>query len=260
MTEVEFKPYIKKDVAEITPQKRTLDNIKKEQKVNEQLELLKDTIHNIDFNQKPDFVPFKHENYIFDVVSDPYELIEAFKLRLLAYSHPDVGFMNPELFPLGLEFDEFDKVSTHFYARNLENNKMCCYIRLIRDTDLGLHMKIDVSDYREKYKIAEVSRSLLYPRDQPKYVYKNVLNNLKLFAKQKGIEKIVGESPINLMKLFTRLDGPPMSPYPLESNPKKNPYRTWHVREKTGWDCKKDITLYGNIIHLDHMKMNDLRR
>lgn len=218
-----------------------LDLDLRQKKLAEQLELLCKILKNICFEEKPHFLPFVKDKYLFDMVSEPYELIESFRLRFLSYSSEDTAYINPKLFPLGLELDKYDQVSTHFYARNLENNKMCGYIRMINDTSLGLQLeiKLDIYDYRSKYKICEVSRYTTYPRHQP-IIRKMLLENLKRYAKEKGVEKILGEGRLVYKQFFDSVGSVPM-----------RPFRSWKLRDKEEWGSQKDEIIYGNVIHLN---------
>ncbi len=217
-----------------------LNKNRKQELLLEQTKLLNCIVKDMEYHEKPDFLPFTKDNYFFDIVSDPYELIEAFRLRYLAYGSEDTSYIDSELFPLDMEFDIYDKNSTHFFARNIKNNNLCGYLRLIHDTGVGLQLekRIDISDYREKYNICELSRYISYPRGLT--VFRVLLDNLKRFAGELGIEKILGEAPTRNKKAFSIMGGVPMEPY-----------REWRLNDKKEWNSPIEEKIYGLVIHLD---------
>ena len=217
------------------------ENKKREQ---DQISLLGTILDNIEYS-KIDFMHFKKGPYLFHSVSSHSELLKAFNFRLFVYSHPENRYIDKALFPTGFEFDKYDMVSTHFYAINMDTETICGYIRLINDTPTGLQIEkeLDVSDYRDSYKISEISRYISHPKKQP-FVRDGIHNALKRFAKQAGIEKIVGESREKYIEFFKSIGSVPMEPY-----------RTWNIENRgSDWGIKlKDEKMYGNVIHTDQI-------
>ena len=134
-------------------------------KLADQKERLQDILANIKYPIQPDFLPFKDGVYFFDIVTDTATLLEAFRLRFLAYSDAPVGYIKPEQFenfPLGIEFDKYDGAAFHFYARSIETGRLCGNLRYIEDTPLGLQIdeNLDISAYRGRYRLCEMSRMI----------------------------------------------------------------------------------------------------
>lgn len=206
------------------------------------LELLFDILNNIKFPEIPDFLPLAiDEKYFFNIITDKKTLIDAFRLRFLAYSDQEVGYINAKKFPLGIEFDIYDKVSVHIYAKNLETEKLCGYMRMIKDTPMGLQLEthFDISDYRKSFKICEGSRFISYPRRQP-LVSRTLYEILKKIVKHNGIQKLLGESRLAQKNFFDKLGQVPMEPF-----------RSWELHKKKEWGVKRKDIIYGSIAQID---------
>ena len=233
------------ELAAALVRERTPAMVVEREKLVDQKKKLYDIVRNINYPKRPDFLPFvKDGTYFFDVVTEPSTLLEVFRLRFLAYTHPDVGYIRPENFgnfPLGVEFDKYDVAGIHFFARNPANGQLCGNLRMIEDTPLGLQAdeNMDLFDYRSRYRICEMSRMISYPRGQSE-MNKVLIENFKRFARQMGIQKIVGSSRVEQEDFFTRKVGM----VPME------PRRTYKLSDKIQWGAQPD-EMYGNIIHLD---------
>jgi N-acyl amino acid synthase of PEP-CTERM/exosortase system len=93
---------------------------------------------------------------------------EVYKLRYQVYCK-EVGGLNPDLYPEGLEFDEYDTRSAHYLIRHRKSGIYAATVRLIlpdvNDRNklfpIELHSRIDnyaVVEHIPRNKLAEVSR------------------------------------------------------------------------------------------------------
>ena len=211
------------------------------QRLREQILILSEILASIQFPERPAFLPYQVDHYSFNIATNERELLETFKLRFIAYSPPEVAYINPANFPLGLEFDIYDKVSIHFYARDIITGLLCGTSRMVEDSPLGLQVEkgLNILDYRQHYKVCEMSRMISYPRRQP-VVNRNLIAIVKRIARERGIEKIVGESRLAQKNYFDRIGFVPMVPF-----------RSWNLRDKKVWGSEREEIVYGNILHLD---------
>ena len=117
----------------MTPSIETLAEVEllTEDKKIQQQSILEEILDSIQFPQKPDFLPFIKDNNYFNIITNQEELLEAFRLRFVAYS--EAGYINPNNYPLGMEFDKYDAASVHFLARSLATGNTVGYVRLILD-------------------------------------------------------------------------------------------------------------------------------
>jgi len=178
------------------------------------------------------------QDLCFDVLTDPVDLMQAFKLRYRAYS--DCGYINPGDFPLELEVDRFDDRAVHFIARREWSGEIVGYTRLLLGKPAQLEEMLDVSDYRTRYRnsICEMSRLIVYPKGQ-RYVGRGLRNIALRWAEAAGIACIVGISLERDEEFFARLQFLPMEPR------RRCRYIGHHFRLLVGrW-------LYGNYFDVD---------
>lgn len=205
-----------------------------------QLLLLQDVVSNITFPKVPEYLPETHENYSLEVVGDLYTLLQTFQLRYRVYTDPQNEYINPALYPLGLEFDQYDKVSTHLFVRNIEDGKLCGLTRIIPDTDLGLQLEqhLDIEDYRKNNVICESSRYISHPPGQ-KWVGKALFDMTNRIARDQGVEKVLVEGTWSDKDRHKKIGVQRMEPF-----------RCWHLSEKESWKSEKDEIIYGMVIPL----------
>ncbi len=215
---------------------------KADEKVIKQQRLLDWILSSIHYSKKPDFLPFIADGNIFDVVTNPEELLEAFRLRFVAYG--EAGYIRHENYPLRMEFDKYDAVSVHFLARSLETRQLIGYARLILDTQLELHIDdlVDISDYRTNYRICEMSRMISYPKGQP-HVNRRIRYSTYMWAQMIGANKIVGISLERDKARFDKILFVPMEPY-----------RTCDFSDETNFQPLISGRMYGNVFHLTQNK------
>lgn len=208
------------------------------QKRNEHQGKLAKLLDSIEYPRQPDFLPLVADNIHYDVVTNSNEMLKAFSLRFSAYTENNL--IMSEDFPLEKEFDRNDNVSVHFFAKDLETDKLVGCTRLILDTrsHLQIDETLDISDYRSAYKICEMSRLICYPGGQP-----NMSRRIRFiafkWAQMLGIQKIVGISPERQKAYFDKILFIPMQPYRGEI------YSGSHFRPLVS------TPLYGNVFPLD---------
>lgn len=118
------------------------------------------TIKKIVFNEV-------NHNFEFKVATKPDELLEALRLRFLSYSNE--GFIDPNYFSEGLEYDKYDKNAIILFVRNLETNNLHACVRLVLDFGMGLPLEefVHIDDFRTEDKIiSEISRLISLPKGQ----------------------------------------------------------------------------------------------
>jgi hypothetical protein len=157
------------------------------------------------------WLPMHWQNLRFEVLTDPADLIQAFKLRYLAYS--ECGFISPDDFPLGLEVDRFDDRAVHFIARCESSGEVVGYTRLLMGKPAQMEDLLDISDYRFRYNdcICEMSRLIVYPKGQ-RYVGRGLRNVAFRWADEAGVACIVGISLERAEEFFKKLQFLPMEP------------------------------------------------
>ena len=156
------------------------------------------------------FAPFEKAGMVFDVINSEEVLLEAFRLRYKAYL--EVGYINPANFPLKMEFDIYDIASIHFIARDKEG-ELAGYVRVIMDTklDLPTGALVDISDYRKRYAICEISRNISYPRHQPE-MNRKIRWMAYQWAEYFGIEQMIGISLVDNKGWFDHNHIEPLDP------------------------------------------------
>lgn len=87
---------------------------------------------------------------------------EIFRLRYQVYIN-EWEFENPGDHPVGLEYDDYDAHSAHFYARCQHEKKIIGTIRMILNSDLGFpierHFELTVKpEVLDKDSLGEISR------------------------------------------------------------------------------------------------------
>ena len=182
------------------------------------------------------WLPMRWQNLRFEVLTDPADLIQAFKLRYRAYS--ECGFISPDDFPLGMEVDRFDVRAVHFIARSESSGEVVGYTRLLMGKPAQMEDLLDISDYRFRYNdcICEMSRLIVYPKGQ-RYVGRGLQHVAFRWAEEAGVACVVGISLEREEEFFKRLQFLPMEPR------RRCHYTGTHFRPLVGtW-------LYGN--HFD---------
>lgn len=226
------------DVGKISPQDHGL--------AAKHLSLLGEILSDINYPSKPDYLPLKVDVYRFDLVTSPAELLKSFQLRFLSYSHPNVQNIDPAKFPLGLEFDRYDKAALHVFVINIETGEWCGNARMILDNPMGLQveMNMDINDYRMAgYRVCEMSRMVSYPQGQKK-MNRALLELFRHIANERMIDKMVGESRESQKEYFTSIGFVPMEPY-----------RTWRLEAKESWSSTRVEKVYGNIMHVNPLQL-----
>lgn len=189
------------------------------------------------FPERPRFLPFSRAGACFDMITDSHELVRAFGLRYKAYI--DCNYISLEDYPLGWEFDDYDDLSVHFVARDLDTAELVGYVRLILDVHRRLQIDkiLKIPDYRQNGTIAEMSRLISYPRGRPK-ISAGLRYAAFRWAQLAGIETIVGVSLEREKGRFDRMRFLPMEPY------RRCQYTGDHFRPlRMEW-------LYGNVFDL----------
>jgi hypothetical protein len=150
-------------------------------------------------------------NLCFEVVTDPADLVQSFKLRYRAYS--GCGFISADDFPLGLEVDRFDERAVHFIARCESSGDIVGYTRLLIGKPAQIEDLLDIADYRYRYNdcICEMSRLIVYPKGQ-RYVGRGLRHTAFRWAEEAGVACIVGISLEREEDFFKRLHFLPMEP------------------------------------------------
>jgi hypothetical protein len=157
------------------------------------------------------WLPMRWQNLCFEVLTDPGDLVQSFKLRYRAYS--DCGFISADDFPLGLEVDRFDDRAVHFIARCESSGEIVGYTRLLMGKPAQIEDLVDISDYRYRYNdcICEMSRLIVYPKGQ-RYVGRGLRHAAFRWAEAAGVACIVGISLEREEEFFKRFLFLPMEP------------------------------------------------
>ena len=157
------------------------------------------------------WLPMRWQDLCFDVLTDPADLVQSFRLRYRAYS--DCGYISADDFPLGLEVDRFDDRAVHFIARRESSDEIVGYTRLLIGKPAQMEDMLDISDYKRRYsdRVCEMSRLIVYPKGQ-RYVGRGLRNMAFRWAEETGITCIVGISLEREEEFFTRLQFLPMEP------------------------------------------------
>jgi len=157
------------------------------------------------------WLPMHWQNLCFEVLTDPADLIQAFKLRYRAYS--ECEFISPADFPLGLEVDRFDVRAVHFIARCESSGEVVGYTRLLMGKPAQMEDLLDISDYRFRYNdcICEMSRLIVYPKGQ-RYVGRGLRNVAFRWADEAGVACVVGISLEREEEFFKKFQFLPMEP------------------------------------------------
>lgn len=132
------------------------------------------------------------EYFEFKVATNAYELKEILRLRFLSYS--EEGYIDPNYFNEGLEYDKFDINSVMFLVRNLKTNNLHACLRLVLDSYMGLPLEelTSIGDFRSEDKvISEISRGISYPKGQ-RPINRAMLVFAYRFALNFGITHLVG--------------------------------------------------------------------
>jgi len=160
---------------------------------------------------RPPWLPMRWRNLCFEVLTDPADLVQSFKLRYRAYA--GCGFISAGDFPLGLEVDRFDARAVHFIARCESSGEIVGYTRLLMGKPAQIEDLLDISDYRYRYNdcICEMSRLIVYPKGQ-RYVGRGLRHMAFRWAEEAGVACIVGISLEREEEFFKRLQFLPMEP------------------------------------------------
>jgi N-acyl-L-homoserine lactone synthetase len=157
------------------------------------------------------WLPMRWQNLSFEVLTEPADLIQSFRLRFRAYA--DCGFISADDFPLGLEVDRFDDRAVHFIARCDFSGEVAGYTRLLTGKPSQMEDLLDISDYRLRYaeRICELSRLIVYPKGQ-RFVGRGLRHVALRWAEEAGVTCIVGISLERQEEFFKRLRFLPMEP------------------------------------------------
>ncbi len=143
------------------------------------------------FIQKINFNGIDYD-FEFKIATKPQEIKKVLRLRFLSYSNE--GYIDPNFFSEGLEYDKYDINSAMFLVRNLETNKIHACVRLVLDSYTGLPLEefVNINDFRSENKvISEISRLISYPKGQ-KLINRAILAFAYRFASALGITHLVG--------------------------------------------------------------------